>query len=136
MSGSYDDSFRQEMVGVMDEVFSGLQADGLVPREDAVRLAYVTRAGEDRAAGEPGAEDVEYTTIEPRPKVDPRAQWRVIDGATVLVGDALLKISRSVTEEALTTADWVEVGGEAFTLVAGRLKKGAFFWEAVVNLKR
>lgn len=128
-----DDTFRQELVGILDEVTTELQEEGIIFAEHRVRFATVTRTGEDRAAGEPGTLTPAYTEPSPRPKVDKRTQWRTVDGAARVVGDALLKISRSVAEATIRDAAWIEIDGEKYTLVAGYLKQTPLFWLAVVK---
>jgi hypothetical protein len=132
---AYSDDSRLEFLELRDELVTDLQADGLIFAESLVRLAFVTKTGGDDAAGVPAQEQTDWLVITPRPQVDMREQWRRRDGATVLVGDGKLVITRAVTETQLRTAANIEIDGVAYSLVAGELKRdpGGLDWIVIVT---
>lgn len=157
---TYSDDFRQEMVDLKDELTDDLVSGGLIFREDAVMMATATFASADDALGEPGTSTVVYTEITPRPKFDKRDQWRTRGGAAVKVGDAVARVSRSITLSEIESASWFGLGvaglgvedgtgfvlnedgsfilvdgypRETYTLVQGEVKRGALEWTIVLK---
>ena len=129
----YDDSFRQEVVALRDEVFTDLQAAGLIMARWPVHLVTVTTTGADPAAGDPGTTTETLTELVPRPRVDMREQWRTRDGARVQVGDAALVISQGACTRAhLEAAAALDIAGDRYTLAPGELKDRPFSFEVVV----
>lgn len=130
---AYDDTFRQDILAILDEVQTDLVADGLLMRESNVRLASTTYTGADQALGEPGTASTTYVTITPRPRVDLRDQYRNRDGQTVHVGVGKLIITKSVARDDILGASWVEVGGEKYTVREGDLKDFPLHWIAILQ---
>ena len=140
---SYDDTARAELAAEVSELLGDLQDDGVIFAELEVALITETRTGANPARGQPGTAIASTRVLDPRPRVDLRAQIRTVDGIATRVGDGLLKIPRGgragqpgVTMADLLGAAYLTIAGERYTFADGWLKQTPLFWIVVVKRAR
>jgi hypothetical protein len=130
---AFDPGLLEELQGVVGEVFTELQASGVLFAERAVAYVVETRAGGNPLTFEAPSVTSETTALEPRPTVDARDQWR----AGQRVGDAKLTIARAaLTAEQLATIAYFLIDDVRYDLVGGWTKQEPMFWELVVRRAR
>jgi hypothetical protein len=144
--GAYDDSLRLQFLSLRDTLVTQFQASGLIFAERVVYLVYGDYVAADQTTGAAGTFTEASRLKALYLAIDLKTQYRWVSGASVVVGDAKIKLSRTYTEEQIRSASWIEVDGIRYTLEAGdatigtaggleRAKNG-LDWNVTVNVMR
>lgn len=134
---SYSDALRLSIQTLRANLFSSLQASGVIFAEREVKLATITTTNSDQSIGTPGTSTTTYVTLDPRPKVDLRDQWRSVGGAVTKVGDAMLSIEKgAVSRSSLEAADLIFIDGAAYTIAEGQIKETPMQFKVILRKAR
>ena len=139
MPDLFDDSFRQEMIDLVDELRGDFQAGGLDFKSTHTVAIKDENNAYNSTTGKIIATTPTLLTIDPRPEVFLSDQYAGYPNI-VKIGDAQVKkISRSYTREQLQNSNdnnkskWL-IDGMPYSLVNGTLteEKSGLFWEAIL----
>lgn len=131
-------TLRTNILSAVDTVIDNLTDNVIIPSSrHVVKLVSTTYSGRNKALGRPGTATTTETIIQPI-SVSLDTQYRYINGIKTFMGDAMIKVSQTITRAQIEGAEYVTIATDGGTAIKFDISNspglidepGGFFWTA------
>lgn len=136
---AFNPAFLNSMQTLTSNILKSTQQGGLLLyARHQVTLAYPKSVVANPKYGvvSSASDKPELMELDPQPAVEIRDQFRVVDGTTVKLGDALVyNLVQTYTRDQLVGAAFWMIDGRKYKIVPGTLKNltNGIFWEVILK---